>query len=488
MATSDGSRLSLREVFTPLVARVLFFLRTPTPGPQAYAEVRKEINALLEAQRAEVKRYEVSQQEYDLARFAVIAWVDETMLQATYAANPDFYQRWKRSPLQAELYNTANAGEEFFDRLAELKPAQKEIYEVYYLCLCLGYRGRYYDEEQDHKLLELRREHAQHLPVTFPDLIEIDRKKEQVTPQPYAVLPPPEKARPRAQSSLWAGLAATALAALLIYFFWPNTQCGNGKIDSGEQCDLSASGAQCAEGSACQNDCTCKALPAPTLSSVQEVIKGFDCAQLSVADIRGGTVKLNGWIQSEDQRQQVYKAVRGVPNVTEVNDTFRLIPRPFCEVMALLDPIKKQAQAVGGSVDIRPSRGCDTSYYLEEKLVAEISAAKPLRYVYVDYYVADREHVAHMIPHPEQATNFYKDATSLTIGETSSKKQWTILEPLGTELITVVSSPQPLFAAPRIIGAELATTYIDELRNALPHDLSSTEVTATYCFINTEKK
>jgi len=193
-------------------------------------------------------------------------------------------------------------------------------------------------------------------------------------------------------------------------------------------------------------------------------------------------------VQSEEQRQQIYKAVRGVPNVTEVRDSFKLVPRPFCEVIALLEPIKQKVQAAGGGVDIRPSKGCETTYYLEEKLTTEVSATRPLQYVYVDYYVADREYVAHMIPHPEQPNNFYKDANSFTIGETSSKKQWTILEPLGTELITVISSSRPLFQSPRIVGAEPATTYIEELRNALSREAVSGEVTASYCFINTEKK
>jgi len=489
MANSDVSYPTLREVFTPLVARVLFFVRTPDSGPQAYVAIRKEINTLLEEQRAQVKRYDLVQQEYDLARFAIVAWIDEIMLQSTYTANPELYQRWKRSPLQAELYNTTNAGEEFFERLEKLHPNQKEINEIYHLCLCLGFRGRYYDEEQDFQLLELRREQAQHLPVTFPDLVEIDRKKEQVTPQPYEIVPPPQKIRPRSSSPLWAGLAAAALMALIVYFLWPSSHCGNQKVDPGEQCDISAGVSQCSDGQGCRADCTCPPpLPNPAMTSLQDAVKGFECSDITIAEVRNGIVKLAGRVQSEEQRQQVYKAVRRVQYVTDVRDSLRLTPRPFCEVIALLDPIKQQAQRSGDSIDIRPQKGCDATYYLEEKLTAEVAAAKPLQYVYVDYYVADRENVAHMIPHPEQPKNLYKDVNSFTIGETQSKKQWTILEPLGTELVTVISSARPLFSSSRLVGAERADVYIEELRNALSRDTTPTDVTATYCFINTEKK
>lgn len=489
MATSDTVRPTLREVFTPLVARVLFFVRTPDPSPQAYGEIRQAINALVEEQRAQVKRYDLVQQDYDLARFAIVAWIDEIMLQSTYTVNPDLYQRWKRSPLQAELYSTANAGEEFFERLEKLRPQQKEISEIYHLCLCLGFRGRYYDEEQDYKLLELRREQAQHLPVTFPELVDIDRRKEHITPQPYEIVPPPQKVQPRQSSPLWAGLAATALAALLMYFLWPASQCGNQKVDPGEQCDISAGVSQCADGQGCRADCTCPPLlPSPAMASLQDAVKGFECTDIGIAEVRNGMVRLAGRVQSEDQRQQIYKAVRGVQYVTDVRDTFRLVPRPFCEVIAVLEPLKQQAQTTGDSIELRPEKGCDATYYLGEQLTAGVLATKPLQYVYVDYYVADRENVAHMIPHPEQPRNWYKDTSTFTIGETASGKQWTILEPLGMELVTVLSSPQPLFTSPRLIGAERAETYIEMLRNALSQDGAQTNVSATYCFINTEKK
>jgi type VI secretion system protein ImpK len=382
----------------------LLFAQTPASSQGAFPAIRKEINALLEEQKALVKRYEIAPQEYDNARFAVIAWLDEVMLKATHAENQEFYQQWKRAPLQAELYNTANAGEEFFERLEKLRPSQKEVNEIYHLSLCLGFRGRYYDEEQDYKLLEMRRERAQHLPTAFPDLFEIEKKKEHVTPQPYEIQPPPAKVHRRPPSLFWPGVILSTLAALLlVWWFRPINNCGNGRVDPGEQCDFVASTGSCPGGQTCQADCTCPPPPpGPSLDAIREAIRPFECHRVEVADVRNGVVNLTGRVQSGEQRQQIRQAVQDVVGVTEVQDTFTFMPRPFCEVVDLLDPLRQHAQTTGVSLDLRLQKGCEVTYYRDENLIVDVSSPKPLQYVYADYYVADKEYVAHLVPNPKQ--------------------------------------------------------------------------------------
>jgi type IV/VI secretion system ImpK/VasF family protein len=489
MANKESTTTSLREIFTPLLVRVLLFAQTPPSAQGAFPTIRKEINALLEEQKALVKRHEIAPQDYENARFALIAWLDEIMLKATHSGNQEFYQQWKRAPLQAELYNTTNAGEEFFDHLEQLRPSQKEVGEIYHLCLCLGFRGRYYDEEQDYKLLELRRERAQHLPITFPDLFEIEKKKEYVTPQPYEIQPPPAKMIFRPPSLFWPGVILSALAALvLLWWVWPVNNCGNGLLDQGEQCDFAMSAASCPGGLTCQTDCTCPPPPpGPSLDDIRAAIRPFECHRVEVADVRNGVVNLIGRVQSEEQRQQIRQAVKEVVGVTDVQDTFTFMPRPFCEVVDLLDPFRQQAQTTGASLGIRPQKGCEVTYYRDENLIVDVSSPKPLQYVYADYYVADKEYVAHLIPNPKQPENLYPDKTTLTVGDPSSKAQWHIQAPFGMELVTVIASPQPLFNPPRL-EPERAASYLAELRRALPPDPTTSAITATYCFITSADK
>lgn len=484
MANNEGSPLSLREVFTPLVARVLLFAHSSEAGVQTFSVIRQEITRLLKEEEVLVRRHEIAPKDYEDARFAVIAWLDEAMLRATDGKNPDCYQQWQRAPLQAELCNTTNAGEEFFTRLEKLRPNQKELSEIFHLCLCLGFRGQFYDEEQNYKLLELRRERAQHLPLAFPDLLDVEKQKEFVTPQPYEVKAPPQRRLPSTPSSLWSILLASVLTIGLLYVLWPASKCGNGQLDPGEQCDLSAGVAGCADGQSCQANCTCPPpLPTPSFLTLQDAISPFECCDITIADIQKGEVRLAGRVQSEEQRQQVYKAVREVPHVTDVHDTFMLVPRPFCEVVKLLDPFKKQAEDLGNPVAIQLPNGCQTTYHAEEKLTINLSARKPLQYVYVDYYVADRKNVAHVLPHPQEAIYFHPDTTTLALSQT-----WEVREPFGMELFTLISSARPLFAEKPLQGHESASVYLEELRQALAPAQVGVDVAATYCFITSADK
>jgi len=79
-----------------------------------------------------------------LATFAVVAFLDESVLNSS---NPAFSD-WARMPLQEELYGHQLAGETFFQNLEQLLGRRDshdlaDLLEVHLLCLLLGYRGRY---------------------------------------------------------------------------------------------------------------------------------------------------------------------------------------------------------------------------------------------------------------------------------------------------------------------------------------------------------
>jgi type VI secretion system protein ImpK len=78
------------------------------------------------------------------AIFAVVAFLDETVLNLQ---DPVFGD-WMRRPLQQELYGVDFAGDVFFrgaERLlaSDDTPELADILEAYYLCLLLGFSGRY---------------------------------------------------------------------------------------------------------------------------------------------------------------------------------------------------------------------------------------------------------------------------------------------------------------------------------------------------------
>ncbi len=78
------------------------------------------------------------------ATFATVAFLDESVLNSQ---NPIFAD-WLRKPLQEELFGTHIAGETFFQNLQSLlgrldSPDLADLLEVHYLCMLLGFSGRY---------------------------------------------------------------------------------------------------------------------------------------------------------------------------------------------------------------------------------------------------------------------------------------------------------------------------------------------------------
>jgi type IV/VI secretion system ImpK/VasF family protein len=432
---------TLREVFTPLIAYTLFLTRTPAEYSRPSAEIRRDLDRLLEQQGAAVKRSDIAPQDYENASFAVIAWVDEAVTRRAHESNPELFAEWRRAPLQVQLFNTANAGEEFFERLARLTPAQKNVIELYHQALCLGFRGRFYDESQDAQLIELRRQYAAHLPAPLLEPLEFETRQEYLTPQPYAVPEPKVKPAPRRLSPYWLAVPAFAAAALLLYF-WPRE---------------------------------------PNWQAVEDAVRDFDCASIEVVHIEKGQVTLSGHVASDEELDEVRHKVLSVPRVRGLSEDLKVIPRPFCKVMEVLGPIKNISSQRGSGLTINPSKGCDAIYHDGEALMVEVSAKKPLRYVYVDYYDAGRESVAHLLPNPYDQNNDLDNSQSLTLPGSNDKWSIEIQQPYGREMVTVVSSPKALFSSPRE-ETETADDYLISLEEALKAQASNPEVTADYCF------
>ncbi len=58
---------------------------------------------------AQLKNTNATQEDYDLARFAVFAWADETILLGSWPGKT----QWQADPLQRKYYHTSDAGELF---------------------------------------------------------------------------------------------------------------------------------------------------------------------------------------------------------------------------------------------------------------------------------------------------------------------------------------------------------------------------------------
>ncbi len=144
--------MHLTDCFLELIAYVAYFRKTASMKQMPYDQVKTNVLRLISQSEQCVEKGLFAKEDYDQARFAVLAWVDETIL----ASNWDQKNKWQRELLQRIYYNTTEAGEEVFERLNNLGPHQKEVREVYYLCLALGFKGRYFKPGDDFMLDQLK--------------------------------------------------------------------------------------------------------------------------------------------------------------------------------------------------------------------------------------------------------------------------------------------------------------------------------------------
>jgi len=73
--------------------------------------------------------------------YALAAFIDEQILRSQWSGR----QQWMAQPLQLLFFNENTAGEGFFDRLNILQqvPGKEHIVQIYYLCLALGFQGKF---------------------------------------------------------------------------------------------------------------------------------------------------------------------------------------------------------------------------------------------------------------------------------------------------------------------------------------------------------
>lgn len=144
--------MHLTDCFMELVAYVAYFLKTVAKKQPSFEQVKADILRLLTKSEECVRKGLFSQEDYDQGRFMICAWIDEAILGSSW----DHKNLWQREQLQRLYYNTTEAGEEVFERLNALGLHQREIRELYYLCLTLGFKGRFIHQGDEYLLEQLK--------------------------------------------------------------------------------------------------------------------------------------------------------------------------------------------------------------------------------------------------------------------------------------------------------------------------------------------
>jgi type VI secretion system protein ImpK len=201
--------MQLAETFVDIfyytaVLRQLEFMQV------SFDDARKRYEELLTAAERKAKSSGYSAHEWELAGFAVCAFVDECVLCSSW---PD-KGRWQAAPLQQVYFGTRNAGELFFRNMDGLTENDNDVREVYDYCLAQGFQGRYHSHQQrevlEKKIQDNLARFTGNNEMAFPTVL---------FPQGYADKPPrPERVR-TGPPLVWTVLAAGVPVAAFVVIY-----------------------------------------------------------------------------------------------------------------------------------------------------------------------------------------------------------------------------------------------------------------------------
>ena len=143
LPTRGARRKNLALIYQEILTAITRFRSNRQTVADA-GSFRNQIKGAIGTAEAEASRNGYAADDVRLATFAVVALLDESILNS----NNPLFADWPRMPLQEELFGVHTAGEMFFSCIDRLlaksdSPQTADVLEIYALCLLLGYRGRY---------------------------------------------------------------------------------------------------------------------------------------------------------------------------------------------------------------------------------------------------------------------------------------------------------------------------------------------------------
>jgi hypothetical protein len=125
--------------------------------------------------------------------------------------------------------------------------------------------------------------------------------------------------------------------------------------------------------------------PCPPVSEIEAQLRqdpaAQQCADISV-EVDRCVVKLQGRIESEENRARLRSVVQNIRGITYVNDTLmRIVEAPFCVVLDILEPVQKQAETrdFGLKVRLINKEGKQSPVTFKENLIIEVTTPRSLR-------------------------------------------------------------------------------------------------------------
>jgi type VI secretion system protein ImpK len=202
-------RETLALIFQELLTTIVR-LRAGIGAPLDARYFRRQLVEQLRSAAEKAHRQGFSEDDTRSASFAVVAFLDETILNL----KPPTLSDWLRRPLQDEMFGHFVAGKVFFENLERLLHRTEsnesvDLIELYALCILLGYQGKHAGRRSELKSLSKSSiEKVRRFRGPLPPLTPQGKVPEHAD-QPISTLDPWRK------RLLWVAAACVGLALIL---------------------------------------------------------------------------------------------------------------------------------------------------------------------------------------------------------------------------------------------------------------------------------
>ena len=146
---SDRSRRTANNDLVRFAGPIFdLILRLRAGIVQPSNKLRPKVAKLLDDFEKRAERYRFNHKIVRVSKFALASFVDETVLTNNFPLK----EEWEKNPLQLEYFGEQLAGDKFFDKLKKMLKQIKvtaDAVEIYYVCMLLGFKGRYAVYEQE---------------------------------------------------------------------------------------------------------------------------------------------------------------------------------------------------------------------------------------------------------------------------------------------------------------------------------------------------
>ncbi|WP_029013080.1 DotU family type IV/VI secretion system protein [Niveispirillum irakense] len=424
----------LISLFLPAIRRTLAVYEMPSNQRPAPTTLIAELRGLLpdpNARHDPASRW--PQADIKEATEAIVAWIDDL-----FGVDHAWWPQENR--LQKAMFNVNSLGDDFYEKLHQCPPEKREVREVYFTALGLGFAGTYAISDPDGRGGHVKREKQNLVPSlpTTPVAGTSIIGGHHIHSQPYDIANPPPHP-PVRRAPLWpyalAGLAAVALLGAGLFWLLYD--------------------------------------PAGDLRArVADAVTGLSCAHLQTRLDEKQVVHLEGYGQNAAQLSDLTRRLEAIQGVTAVRSTATVEPPPYCTLQQVLDT---ETNARGGIPAILIAGG-DRAFADGAELSMKVTTGAGAGYLTVIGIDSDGA-VAHMYPYPHadrmaEPAAVLAPATDITVASPAAERTaddevgFTLpADRLGRNLIVALWSPQPLFPTAR--QNETVESFIPVLKTRL---------------------